>query len=157
MLRELVRRSDLMVILENKLDALVRLHAPRADGLIGHPHQCDTPNNLTPESLSVRMRVWWRFWFLPATSPQFMIRCSRYRPMSHATYDASHSPTQLPPPGLPFSLVFRAEPALSFTVVEIVKGSSRKSSDREEQCVHLPVAAQIGPLPIIFDTEHYFV
>src|SRR6202007_2313540 len=51
MLRELLRRADMMVILENKLDALVRLHTPWAPGLIGHPHQYDIPSNLTPESL----------------------------------------------------------------------------------------------------------
>ena len=35
MLRELLRRVDMMVILENKLDALVRLHTPWPPGLIG--------------------------------------------------------------------------------------------------------------------------
>ena len=50
MLRELLRRVDMMVILENKLDALVRLHTPWPPGLIGHPHQYDIPHNLTPES-----------------------------------------------------------------------------------------------------------
>ncbi len=52
MLRELLRRADMMVILENKLDGLVRLHTPWAPGLIGHPHQYDLPANLSPESLS---------------------------------------------------------------------------------------------------------
>ena len=52
MLRELLRRVDMMVILENRLDALVRLHTPWPPGLIGHPHQYDIPSNLAPESLS---------------------------------------------------------------------------------------------------------
>jgi hypothetical protein len=52
MLRELLRRADMMVILENKLDALVRLHTPWPPGLIGYPHQYDIPRNLAPESLS---------------------------------------------------------------------------------------------------------
>ena len=52
MLRELLRRVDMMVILENKLNALVRLHTPWPPGLIGHPHQYDIPSNLAPESLS---------------------------------------------------------------------------------------------------------
>src|SRR3984957_13720159 len=52
MLRELLRRADMMVVLENKLDALVRLHTPWPPGLIGHPHQYDIPHNLAPESLS---------------------------------------------------------------------------------------------------------
>ena len=52
MLRELLRRVDMMVILENKLDALVRLHTPWPPGLIGRPHQYDIPSNLAPESLT---------------------------------------------------------------------------------------------------------
>ena len=52
MLRELLRRVDMMVMIENKLDALVRLHTPWPPGLIGWPHQYDIPSNLAPESLS---------------------------------------------------------------------------------------------------------
>ena len=51
MLRELLRRADMMVILENKLDALVRLHTPWPPGLIGHAYQYDIASNLRPESL----------------------------------------------------------------------------------------------------------
>ena len=35
MLRELLRRADMMVILENHLDVLVRLHTPWPPGMIG--------------------------------------------------------------------------------------------------------------------------
>ena len=52
MLRELLRRADMMVILENKLDALVRLHTPWPPALIGHAYQYDIVSNLAPESLS---------------------------------------------------------------------------------------------------------
>ena len=38
MLRELLRRVDMMVILENRLDALVRLHTPLPPGKIGGAH-----------------------------------------------------------------------------------------------------------------------
>ena len=51
MLRELLRRVDMMVILENNLDALVRLHTPWPPGIIGGPHQYDIPHNITAESL----------------------------------------------------------------------------------------------------------
>ena len=51
MLRELLRRVDMMVILENQLDALVRLHTPWPPGLIGHAYQYNIASNLTPESL----------------------------------------------------------------------------------------------------------
>src|SRR5438552_4592989 len=52
MLRELLRRVDMMVILENHLDALVRLHTPWPPGLIGGAYQYDIVSNLRPESLS---------------------------------------------------------------------------------------------------------
>jgi amidase len=47
-LLRLLRRAVIMVVLEDKLDALVRLHTPWPSGLIGHPHQYDIPHNLTP-------------------------------------------------------------------------------------------------------------
>ena len=52
MLRELLRRVDMMVILENRLDALVRLHTPWPPGLIGGAYQYDIVSNLAPELLS---------------------------------------------------------------------------------------------------------
>ena len=53
MLRELLRRVDMMVILENKLDALVRLHTPWPPGLIGARRTSTTsPATCAPESLS---------------------------------------------------------------------------------------------------------
>ena len=39
MLRELLRRVDMMVILENRLDALVRLHTPLPPAKIGGAHE----------------------------------------------------------------------------------------------------------------------
>ena len=112
MLRELLRRVDMMVILENKLDALVRLHTPWPPGLIGHPHQYDIPSNLRarvaqraergadrgadPGGLcDDRLRSGVR-----ALGRRQALRIDR-RP---------HTPTTIPEPGLPFSLVFRAEP-----------------------------------------------
>jgi hypothetical protein len=39
MLRELLRRTDMMVLYENKLDGFVRLHSPWVPGKIGHANQ----------------------------------------------------------------------------------------------------------------------
>ena len=50
MLRELLRRVDMMVILENQLDALVRLHTPLPPAKIGGAHEPGIPQNLRPES-----------------------------------------------------------------------------------------------------------
>ena len=51
MLRELLRRVDMMVILENRLDALVRLHTPLPPGMIGGAYQHGIASNLRRESL----------------------------------------------------------------------------------------------------------
>src|SRR5262249_25795738 len=51
MLRELLRRVDVMVMRENHLDALVRLHTPWPPGKIGGAHQPrGGPHNLSRES-----------------------------------------------------------------------------------------------------------
>jgi amidase len=111
MLRELLRRADMMVILENRLDALVRLHTPWPPGLIGHPHQYDIPHNLAPESPSgpnagLSEVLIPAGYVTTAYDPVFSLSPDGTRYIS----TPSHVPTHLPPPGLPFSLVFRAEP-----------------------------------------------
>ncbi len=51
MLRELLRRLDMMVILENRLDALVRLHTPLPPAKIGGAHDSlGGPGNLRLET-----------------------------------------------------------------------------------------------------------
>ncbi len=42
MLRELLRRVDMMVLYENRLDFLVRLHTPYPPAVIGGAHQPGT-------------------------------------------------------------------------------------------------------------------
>ena len=51
MLRELLRRVDMMVMLENRLDALVRLHTPFPPGKIGGAYQPGLPHNLSPRDV----------------------------------------------------------------------------------------------------------
>src|SRR5262249_4517991 len=50
MLRELLRRLDMMVMLENRLDALVRLHTPLPPAKIGGANEPETRQNLRLES-----------------------------------------------------------------------------------------------------------
>ena len=50
MLRELLRRVDMMVIMENKLDAFVRLHTPLPPAKIGSAQEPGTEQNLRFES-----------------------------------------------------------------------------------------------------------
>jgi amidase len=131
MLRELLRRADMMVILENKLDALVRLHTPWPPGLIGHPHQYDIPSNLSPESLSGPNAGLTEV-LVPAGYVTTV-----YDPVFALTEDGkryvskpSNIPTQIAAPGLPFSLVFRAEPGKEDVLLKIASAYEAASNRR---------------------------
>jgi Asp-tRNA(Asn)/Glu-tRNA(Gln) amidotransferase A subunit family amidase len=131
MLRELLRRADMMVILENKLDALVRLHTPWPPGLIGHAYQYDIPSNLRPESLSGPNAGLTEV-LIPAGyvttvyDPVYTLTADKTRYVSKA----SHSPTTIPEPGLPFSLVFRAEPGREDILLKIASAYEAASRRR---------------------------
>src|SRR5262249_4610536 len=108
MLRALLRRADMMVILENKLDALVRLHTPWPPGLIGWPHQYDIQSNLAPESLSgpnagLTEVLVPAGYITTVYDPVFGLSPDGTRYVSRPTT----TPTTISEPGLPFSLVFR--------------------------------------------------
>jgi amidase len=141
MLRELLRRADMMVILENKLDALVRLHTPWVPGLIGHPHQYDIPSNLRPESLSGPnaglTEVLIPAGYVTTTyDPVFKLSEDGKRYVS-APSDVA---TTLPAPGLPFSLVFRCEPGKEDIILKVASAYEAASKRR------IPPPA-FGPLP----------
>jgi Asp-tRNA(Asn)/Glu-tRNA(Gln) amidotransferase A subunit family amidase len=131
LLRELLRRVDMMVILENRLDALVRLHTPWPPGLIGHPHQYDIPSNLAPESLT-GPNAGLTEMLIPAGyvttvyDPVFSLSADGRRYVS----TPSHSPTMIPEPGLPFSLVFRAEPGKEDLLLKIASAYEAASRRR---------------------------
>jgi Asp-tRNA(Asn)/Glu-tRNA(Gln) amidotransferase A subunit family amidase len=131
MLRELLRRVDMMVILENKLDALVRLHTPWPPGLIGGAYQYDIVSNLTPESLSGSNAGLTEV-LIPAGyvttvyDPVFTLTADKTRYVSKA----SDTPTTIPAPGLPFSLVFRAEPGKEDVLLQIASAYEAASRRR---------------------------
>jgi Asp-tRNA(Asn)/Glu-tRNA(Gln) amidotransferase A subunit family amidase len=141
MLRELLRRVDMMVILENHLDALVRLHTPWPPGLIGGAYQYDIVSNLTPESLSGPNAGLTEI-LIPAGfvttvyDPRFALSEDKTRYVSRPS-DVS---TTIPRPGLPFSLVFRAEPGKEDVLLEIASAYEAASKRR------IPPPA-FGPLP----------
>jgi hypothetical protein len=131
MLRELLRRVDMMVILENKLDALVRLHTPWPPGLIGHPHQYDIPSNLAPESLTGPNAGLTEV-LVPAGyvttvyDPVFTLNEDRTRYISKP----SHTATTVPEPGLPFSLVFRCEPGKEDIILKVASAYEAATNGR---------------------------
>ncbi|MCC6780379.1 MAG: amidase [Hyphomicrobiales bacterium] len=141
LLRELLRRVDMMVILENRLDALVRLHTPFPPGLIGGAGQPGLVHNLTRESLSgpnagLTEVLIPAGYVTVAYDPVFKLSADRKRYVP----TPSDAPTRLPDPGLPFSLVFRAEPGREDILLEIASAYEAASRRR------IPPPA-FGPLP----------
>jgi amidase len=142
MLRELLRRVDMMVILENRLDALVRLHTPWPPGLIGHAYQYDIASNLRPESLSGPNAG-----LTEVLIPAGYVTAA-YDPVYQLTPDgkrygskASDRPTAIPAPGLPFSLVFRAEPGKEDVLLKIASAYEAASQRRVPPPNFGPVAS----------------
>src|SRR5499425_1796106 len=142
MLRELLRRVDMMVILENRLDALVRLHTPWPPGVIGGAHQPrGGPHNLSRESLygpnaGLTEVLVPAGYVTTVYDPVFALSpdATRYVPTP------SGMPTTLPEPNLPFSLVFRCEPGKEDVVLKIASAYEAASRRR------IPPPA-FGPLP----------
>jgi len=141
MLRELLRRVDMMVILENRLDALVRLHTPWPPGLIGGAYQYNIVSNLSPESLSGPNAGLTEV-LIPAGyvttvyDPVYSLSADGMRYVSAP----GHTPTTIASPGLPFSLVFRAEPGKEDVLLKIASAYEAASKRR------IPPPA-FGPLP----------
>jgi amidase len=142
MLRALLRRVDMMVILENRLEALVRLHTPFPPGKIGGAGQPGIPQNLRRES----------FYGPNAGLTEVLIPAGYvttvYDPIFALSPDgtryvsvASDTPTTIPEPGLPFSLVFRAEPGKEDVLLKIASAYEAASQRR------VPPPA-FGPLPV---------
>jgi hypothetical protein len=148
MLRELLRRVDMLVILENRLDALVRLHTPWPPGLIGHPHQYDIPSNLAPESLT-GPNAGLTEMLIPAGyvttvyDPVFSLSADARRYVSAP----SHTPTTIPAPGLPFSLVFRAEPGKEDMLLKIASTYEAASRRRIPPPMFGPLLGGARPMP----------
>jgi Asp-tRNA(Asn)/Glu-tRNA(Gln) amidotransferase A subunit family amidase len=131
MLRELLRRVDMMVLIENRLDALVRLHTPFPPGRIGGAYQPGLPGNLRLETFygpnagltevlipaGYVTTVYDPVWALNAEG-------TRYVPVPSST------PTTIPAPGLPFSLVFRAEPGREDVLLKIASAYEAVSRRR---------------------------
>lgn len=139
MLREVLRRADMMVIYENKLDALVRLHTPFPPAKIGGARQPRTissrdsarDQNLLPESFDGPNGG-----LTEALVPAGYVT-TVYDPVFELLPDGSRwvpkaadAPTQIPAPGLPFSLVFRAEPGNEDVLLKVASAYEAASRRR---------------------------
>ena len=132
MLRELLRRVDMMVMLENRLDALVRLHTPWPPGKIGGAHQPrGGPSNLSRESLygpnaGLTEVLVPAGYVTTVYDPVFALSPDRTRYVP----TPSSVPTTIPEPGLPFSLVFRCEPGKEDVILRIASAYEAASRRR---------------------------
>jgi amidase len=131
MLRELLRRADMMVLIENRLDALVRLHTPFPPGRIGGAYQPGLPGNLRLETFygpnaGLTEVLVPAGYVTTVYDPVFTLSPDglRYVPVP------SDTPTAIPEPGLPFSLVFRAEPGREDVLLRIASAYEAASKRR---------------------------
>jgi Asp-tRNA(Asn)/Glu-tRNA(Gln) amidotransferase A subunit family amidase len=131
MLRELLRRVDMMVILENRLDALVRLHTPLPPAKIGGPEVPGLIGRLREES-----QYGPNAGLTEVLVPAGYVRTA-YDPVFTLSSDGtkyvgavSDTATEIPAPGLPFSLVFRAEPGKEDIVLRIASSYEAASKRR---------------------------
>jgi amidase len=131
MLRELLRRVDMMVMLENRLDALVRLHTPLPPAKIGGPEvpgpigQLRNESQYGPNAGLTEVLVPAGY-VKVAYDPKFALSADTMRYVGVAAEEA----TTLQEPGLPFSLVFRAEPGREDVVLQIAASYEQASRRR---------------------------
>jgi hypothetical protein len=131
MLRELLRRVDMMVILENRLDVLVRLHTSVPPAKIGGPDVPGPIARLREESqygpnAGLTEVLVPAGYVQTAYDPVFALSEGRKKYIGVA----SDRPTTIPAPGLPFSLVFRAEPGKEDVVLRIAASYEAASKRR---------------------------
>ena len=130
----------MMVILENKLDVLVRLHTPLPPAKIGWPEQPGEINHLRQEELygpnaGLTEILVPAGYVSGAYDPEFILSADRKKYISKA----SNTYTEIAKPGLPFSLVFRVEPGMEDQLIKIASAYEAASRRR----VSPP---QFGPL-----------
>ncbi|MGZ8263832.1 MAG: amidase family protein [Burkholderiales bacterium] len=131
MLRELLRRVDMMVILENRLDALVRLHTPLPPAKIGGPEVPGLIRRLRDESqygpnAGLTEVLIPAGYVSVAYDPVFALNEDKTKYVGVA----SDKPTEIAAPGLPFSLVFRAEPGKEDVLLRIASAYEAASKRR---------------------------
>lgn len=131
MLRELLRRVEMKVIQENRLDVVVRLHTSLPPGRIGLTPQPgprgDTRGEIRMGPYSGQTEV-----LIPAGYVRTVYDPTWVLSPDGRRYIATNNntPTTLPAPGLPFSLVFRAEPGAENRILRVASAYEAASKRR---------------------------
>ena len=128
MLRELLRRVDMMVMYENRLDAFVRLHTPLPPAKIGGANQPGTVGNESAygPNAGVTEVLIPAGYVTEVYDAKFALSTDR----KHYVGVDNPTPTAVPAPGLPFSLVFRAEPGKEDVILKVASAYQNASRRR---------------------------
>ena len=131
-LQVLLRRLEVKVMMENNLDVVVRLHYPLAPGKIGLAPQPQPEGQAARNEIRMGPYAGLTEVLIPAGyvqtvyDPVFTLSedRQRYIPTNNNT------PTTLPAPGLPYSLVFRAEPGQEDMILRVASAYQSASNRR---------------------------
>lgn len=142
-LRELLRRLEVKVMQENRLDLVVRLHYSLAPGKIGLAPQPQPRGDIRSE---IRMGPF-------AGETEVLIPAGYvqtvYDPLFTLSPDkkryiptVNNTSITVPPPGLPFSLVFRAEPGREDVILRVASAYQMASKRRVPPPMYKPLPGE---------------
>jgi len=142
-LRELLRRLEMKVMQENRLDLVVRLHYPLPPGKIGLAPQPQPRGDIRgeirmgPHSGETEVLI-------PAGyvqtvyDPVFTLSADKKRYVP----TINNTSATVPPPGLPFSLVFRAEPGREDVILKVASAYQMASKRRVPPPMYKPLPGE---------------
>jgi Asp-tRNA(Asn)/Glu-tRNA(Gln) amidotransferase A subunit family amidase len=131
-LRELLRRVEMKVIQENRLDVVVRLHTSLPPGKIALAPQPGPGGGVTRGDLRMGPYAGETEVLIPAGyvrtvyDPTWVLSPDKKRYIA----TNNNTPAELPAPGLPFSLVFRAEPGAEVRILRVASAYEAASKRR---------------------------
>jgi amidase len=142
-LRELLRRVEMKVMMENKLDVVVRLHYSLPPGKIGLAPEPQPAGDVRGE---IRMGP-------HAGLTEVLIPAGYVQTVYDATYRLSGdkkryipttntAPATVPPPGMPFSLVFRADPGREDLILRAASAYQMASRRRVPPPMYKPLPGE---------------
>jgi len=140
MLREVLRRVEMKVIQENKLDVVVRLHYPLPPSKIGLADppgpRGDTRGEIRFGPFAGLTEVLIPAGYVTTTyDPTFVLSPDKTRYIATNT----DTPTTVPAPGLPWSLVFRAEPGAEDRILKAASAYEAASKRRVAPPMYPPL------------------
>jgi hypothetical protein len=143
LLHDLLPRLDMKVMMENHLDLLVRLHTSLPPGKTGGPGEPQPKNDTRGESAMgpnaglTEVQVPGGF-VTTVYDSQLALSNDKKRYLSVN----NNTPTELPAPGLPFSLVFRAEPGREDVLLKVASAYEAASKRRVPPPAFGPLAGE---------------